>query len=164
MADKEYLFPSREFSEEFFRLCQASEGLSKVLKPWGTNFNGDMCFVFQEIPLDNIDKCPENVQAYLKENVHDGSLYLYYECNGAMNSWTPAPPEKENDAGYVYFGTFPFWKEIFANEKEFVKEVLSGRVRIKGDMAMLMRNIKLIPEMQKVVVDLSANATFIDDL
>jgi hypothetical protein len=166
MVEKKYLFPTREFTDEFFKRCLASEEMTNVMSNWGLDFNGDLCFVFMDIPVEavDMDRLPENARNYIEENVHDGSLFLYFHCKGAMLDWSPASPDKEDDAGYVFYGGYGWWKEAFAGEVEVVKEILSGRIRLKGDMAKLMKNIKMIPAMQKVVIQLSEETDFIDEI
>ena len=166
--EKRFLFPTTEFGRKYFEMCNSSEEFAKSGKGWGVDFNGDWCYVFENIPLEKVDmeKLPENVKKEAEEFIINNTIYAYYETkDGKYLSWRPLKDPKDAEkAGFIYSGDYGFWKEILTGKTDPIKAVMSGKMKLKGDMSKVLKKMKFILAMQKCVAEIAKVTDFIDEV
>ena len=122
MSDK-FLFPSEEWVNAYWELLKNNAAYKDAAATW----EGD--FIFRVIYADGTDE----------------KLYLdlwHGECREARE----AGPD--DDAEYVWEGTFENWKRLLAGEFDPIKALMSRKFKLpKGDMGKVMRATKAASEL-----------------
>lgn len=90
---------------------------------WGVGFNGNLLFAFEA-------DAALAVPLYLFLKLHDG------RCDAAEFVPGPAHPE----AGFSLRGPFSLWRDILERKTLAATAILTGKLRIEGDMMTLLRH------------------------
>lgn len=121
------LFPSQEWCDKFKEAMNNDVGVAKTGKDWGVGFKGD--FLFEIQPGSGL------------KNTH----YFYLDATeGKCRDCKMVDDPSGIDAGYYVTGTYGDYKPIVKGEKGFIKTVLRGALKLKGDMATVTRNASFI--------------------
>lgn len=130
-------FPSAEWAQELQRQLNTSPAYADAAKNW----EGDFYFVLE----------PD------KEGGLPGTVYLYVdlwhgECRAAY-----VPQDKgEKNPAFVMSGPYSKWKKVVTAQLDPVQALMTGQLKLKGNMAMVMKNIKAAQEMVKACTRIDA--------
>ena len=119
-------FPSAEWVEKFKDAVNSSKSYAESAKTW----EGDFLF---EIRADGALK-------------QDFFIYmdLYHgECRKAHVIEDPASVETE----FVYSGLYSNWLKLINKEVDPIKGLMTGKFKLKGNMAKVMRYVKAAKEL-----------------
>lgn len=119
----EYLFPSKEWVLEFCKKLNESEEYRRSAKKW----EGDIVFMITNLP-ERLRELFGDVVAF-KLNLWHG------ECRGW--EWVENPEEAKAD--YVISGKYPDWLRIIRGELQPIPALITGKLKVKGNLAVIMR-------------------------
>ena len=141
-------FPTPDWLEEYVKRLNESKDLAELGKGWGVGWNGDFIFQLDDLPLEKIDKLPEgDIKNYMKELVEKyvtgKTTYAFIQlkdgkCLGARVIKDPS----EVQAGFKLSGPYECWKQLAKAETDATKLVLTGKMKLQGDMSKVMRYIR----------------------
>ena len=112
------LFASQEWLDALKKALETSQAYKEAAKNW----EGDIYFIVE----------PD--ASYKNRNV----LYLdlwHGECREAR----VITDENEKSPKYRIFGPFTNWKQILNKEIDPVRSMMTGKIKVKGDMAQIMK-------------------------
>lgn len=112
------LFASQEWLDALKKALETSQAYKEAAKNW----EGDIYFIVE----------PD--AAYKNKDI----LYLdlwHGECREART----ITDENEKSPKYRIFGPFTNWKQILDKKIDPVKSMMTGKIKVKGDMAQIMR-------------------------
>jgi len=121
------LYPSQEWCDEWKKLINADEAITKTGAKWGVSFNGDWLFVLT--PGGGLEET-----AY---------VFLAASAGRCSEARMLSDPE-EVEPGFVVTGTYPDYRSVVQGEKDFLALVVKGVFKVKGDMLKIMQNAKFI--------------------
>ena len=117
-------FPSTEWVEEFKRQINVSEGYKKAGATWTAGPVALVISAKSEIGLN------EDVGIWL--DLHQGV------CRDAK---IVAPLEAQK-APFCITGDYARWKQVIKKELEPVKGMMQGKLKLKGDLPTIVRNVR----------------------
>jgi len=117
-------FPSAEWVEEFKRQINSSEGYKKAGATWTAGVVALIISAKPEIGLT------EDVGIWL--DLHQGV------CRDAKI----VTAEEAQKAPFCITGDYARWKQVTKKELEPVKGMMQGKLKLKGDLPTIVRNIK----------------------
>lgn len=115
-------FGTSEWAESLAHEINASSEYRNVAARWGVGWNGNILLGFESDA-----QLPRPLQLLLR--LEGGS------CTSAAFVQDPAHP----DAGFVLRAPFSLWKEILEKRTLAATAILTGRMRVEGDKATLLR-------------------------
>ena len=127
---KMVLFGTDEWGKEFCKKLNESEAYRKAAETW----EGDFVFVME--PDDLLDK--------------ERRLYVdlwHGECRGAK----AVGPEQE--AEFIMSGPYSNWVKVAKLELDPIQGLMTGKFKLQGDMAKIMRATKAAVELVKCVTE-----------
>ncbi|WP_457590621.1 SCP2 sterol-binding domain-containing protein [Geoglobus sp.] len=128
---------SEEWVKEYIRLLNESKEYEEAAKDW----EGDFLFVVE--PDEELDR----------------PLYAYIDLyhGKARDGYIVDDPSKVN-AAFEFRGKYSNWKKLLAGEIDPIKGLVTGKFKLKGNMAKVMRYAKaakvLVEVAQKVETEL----------
>lgn len=122
-------FFSQEWIEEYVKAINESEDYEKAAKGW----EGDFLFVVEP------DEEGEPLYAYID---------LYH---GKVRKGFVVKDPSQINAAFEFRGKLSNWKKLLKGEIDPIKGLITGKFKLKGSMAMVMRYAKAA----KVLVDLT---------
>ena len=161
-------FPTPEWLDEYAKRLNESKDLAEAGKGWGVGWNGDFIFQLDDLPLEKIDRLPEgDIKNYMKEMtekyVTGKTAYAFIQlkdgkCLGARVIKDPS----EVQAGFKLSGAYEYWKKLAKAETDATKLVLTGKMKLQGDMSKIMRYIKGAQIMGKIASEVPTE--FLDEM
>lgn len=118
------LFPSEAWWQDYTDRIKASKEYAEAAATW----KGDVTFVVEAAP----DKG-------LHDDVWSWLDLWHGECRGSKYGLTP---EEGEQAKFVIRGTYRRWKEVVKKELGPIKGMMTGKLRLKGDIFVMIRHIK----------------------
>ncbi len=119
------LFPSDEWAKEFMKKLNENKAYEDSALDW----EGDFYLVIQPD-----DRLKEEKIIYLD---------LYHgKCREAYL----VEPGKEKEPAYVMEAPYGTWIKVSTREVDAIKGIMTGKIKLKGDMAKIMRYTKAAQE------------------
>jgi putative sterol carrier protein len=118
------LFPSEAWLTE----CVDKLNTSKEYEEAAATWEGDLCFVIEAQPDIGI---ATDLWAWVD--------LWHGKCRDFKYGLTPEEGEK---ARFTIRASFPRWKQVVKQELDPVKAMMSGKLRLKGDIFTMIRHIK----------------------
>lgn len=161
-------FPTPEWLDEYVKRLNDSKVMAESGKGWGVDFNGDFIFQIDDLPVDKIDKLPEgDLKKHMKEitekYVTGKTVYTYIglkdgKCTGARLIKDP----NEVQVGFKLVGPYDQWKKLTKAETDATRAVMTGKMKLQGDMSKIMRYIKATQAMGKIASEVPTE--FLDEM
>jgi putative sterol carrier protein len=131
------VFPSEEWVQELKQQLNTSPAYADAAKNW----EGDFYFV-----IDPEKDGPLMEPAYLYMDLWHG------ECRDALlvtdkNAKTPA---------FVMSGPYSKWKRVVTAKLDPLQGLMTGQLKLKGNMVMIMKNVKAAQEMVRACTRIDA--------
>ncbi len=127
--DGKFVFPSREWVEEYCRRLSSSEEYNKTGQGWKDPI------LFKVIDAE-------------EKNIVPGSFILYLKDGKCEKCEIIEKGEK--DAPFVLSATFANWQKIIDGKINPTQAMLTGQMKVKGNMALLLRYASAATAMVKV--------------
>ena len=119
-----YKFPSDEWVEAFGKAINDSEEYKEAGKPWTFGVTALVVMAQPDIGLE------EDYGIWL--DLHEGV------CREA----SPCTVEKAQTAPFCITGQYGRWKQVIHKELEPVKGMMQGKLKLKGNLQIIVRNVK----------------------
>ena len=126
-------FGTQEWAEAYAKAINANENYRDAAGPQGfppDGWEGDFLFVVE--PAGNLD--------------HEIRMFvgLYHgECTGCR----VLKEGEETDAEYEYSGPYDAWEQVLKKELDPIRGLLSGKFKLKGDMAKVLKATRAAAEL-----------------
>ena len=119
-------FPSEEWANLFMEQLNANKNYEDAAKTW----EGDFLFVIQ-------------ADAELKDQ-----LTMYMDLwHGKCRSVALVKPGEDKKAAFVYSGPYGNWKKLINKQVDPIQGLLTGKFKLKGDMAKVLRAVRAAKEL-----------------
>ncbi|MGQ9624177.1 MAG: SCP2 sterol-binding domain-containing protein [Candidatus Bathycorpusculaceae bacterium] len=151
------LYLTKEWLEEYCKMLNQNKEYREAGKGWGIGWNGDFVFQIENIPVDKVafEKLPSDVAEGLREYVINGTAYSYLRLkDGECLEARPIKDPKEVQAGFVQKGPYENWKKITRGELDPTRALLTGKFKLEGDMAKVMRYSRAANLMAKIAASI----------
>lgn len=130
-------FPSQEWVEELEKQLNSSEAYADAAKNW----EGDFYFVIS----------PD------KENPSQETTYLYMDLwHGKCRSAQLVRNKDEKQPAFVMSGAYSKWQRVVTAQLDPIQGLMTGQLKLKGNMVMVMKNVKAAQEMVKACTRIDA--------
>lgn len=126
-------FGTQEWAEAYAKALNENENYKDAAGPKGfppDGWEGDFIFIVE--PAGNLD--------------HEIKMFvgLYHgECTGAR----VLKEGEEVDAEYEYSGPYDAWEQVLKKELDPIRGLLSGKFKLKGDMAKVLKATRAAAEL-----------------
>ena len=126
-------FGTQEWAEAYAKAINANENYRDAAGPKGfppDGWEGDFLFIVE--PAGNLD--------------HEIRMFvgLYHgECTGCR----VLKEGEETDAEYEYSGPYDAWEQVLKKELDPIRGLLSGKFKLKGDMAKVLKATRAAAEL-----------------
>ncbi|MFW9894658.1 MAG: SCP2 sterol-binding domain-containing protein [Candidatus Thorarchaeota archaeon] len=126
-------FGTQEWAEAYAKALNENENYRDAAGPKGfppDGWEGDFVFIVE--PAGNLD--------------HEIKMFvgLYHgECTGAR----VLKEGEEVDAEYEYSGPYDAWEQVLKKELDPIRGLLSGKFKLKGDMAKVLKATRAAAEL-----------------
>ena len=139
-------FATPEWCDQYVDALNQNEAYTKAAGPKGfppNGWEGDYVFVIE--PGGNVE-----------ETIYMWIGLWHGECKGAKiieeDDFVHIKPGEESPEGkrgveFIYSASYPVWEQILDKELDSVKALLSGKAKLKGDMAKILRATTTAKEM-----------------
>jgi putative sterol carrier protein len=117
-------FPSQEWVEAFFTAINESPEYKEGGKPWT---HGVTALVVKAQPEIGV---PEDYGIWL--DLHEGVCREAHHCSA----------EEAQTAPFCITGDYARWKQVIHKELEPVKGMMQGKLKLKGNLQIIVRNVK----------------------
>jgi len=147
------LYLTKEWLDEYRKMLNQNREYKEAGEGWGVGWNGDFIFQIENIPVDKIafEKLPPDVAKGLREYIINGTAYSYLRLkDGECLETRPIKDPKEVQAGFVQKGPYENWKKITRGELDPTRALLTGKFKLEGDMAKVMRYSRAANLMAKI--------------
>jgi putative sterol carrier protein len=133
-----FLFPSDEWVKQLEQELNTSEAYADAAKNW----EGDFYFV--------IDPDKDNPQ-------HMETKYLYMDLwhGKCREAYSVLEKDAKNPA-FVMSATYSKWKRVVTAQLDPIQGLMTGQLKLKGNMVMVMKNVKAAQEMVKACTRIDA--------
>lgn len=119
-------FPSDEWIKLYKEELNKNEVYAEAAKDW----EGDFLFVIT--PSGGLEK----------------EVVFYVDLwHGKCREAYQLPSRDAKTAAFVYEGPYPNWKKLLNKEIDPIRGLMTGKFKLKGDMAKVMRYIKAAQEL-----------------
>jgi putative sterol carrier protein len=137
------VFPSEEWVQELKQQLNTSPAYADAAKNW----EGDFYFVID----------PE------KDGPITESAYLYMDLwHGACRDAFMVQDKNSKNPAFVMSGPYSKWKRVVTAKLDPLQGLMTGQLKLKGNMVMIMKNVKAAQEMVKACTRIDAE--FPDEL
>jgi putative sterol carrier protein len=151
------LYLTKAWLDEYRKMLNQSKEYKEAGKGWGVGWNGDFIFQIENIPVDKIafENIPPDVAKEIKEYIVNGTVYSYIklkdgECLDARSVKDP----KEVQVGFIQKGPYENWKKMTRGELDPTRALLTGKFKLEGDMAKVMRYSRAANIMAKIAASI----------
>lgn len=132
-----HLFPSEDWVRALEQELNSSQAYAEAAKNW----EGDFYFVVDP------DK-----DGPLKE-----SVYLYMDLwHGQCRAAHMVNDKTEKTPVFVMSGAYSKWKRVVTAQLDPIQGLMTGQLKLKGNMVMVMKNVKAAQEMVKACTRIDA--------
>lgn len=122
------VFPSEEWVKALEYELNHNEGYNEA----GKNWEGDFYFVVE----------PDKDSA-LKEPV-----YMYMDLwHGTCREAFIVTDKEAKKPAFIMSGTYSKWKRVVTKQLDPIQGLMTGQLKLKGNMVMVMKNVKAAQEM-----------------
>jgi len=136
------LFPSAEWVQELKRELNNSTAYADAAKQW----EGDFYFVIE----------PD------KDSPIDHSVYLYMDLwHGACREGYLEPNPQSKHPAFIMSGNYTKWKRVVTAKLDPIQGLMTGQLKLKGNMVMIMKNVRAAQEMVRACTRI--DTTFPDE-
>lgn len=120
-------------SQEWVKALEAELNRSAAYNEAGKNWEGDFYFVIE----------PDKDTAALPEPV-----YLYMDLwHGACRDAYLVTDKDAQKPAFVMSATYSKWKRVVTKQLDPIQGLMTGQLKLKGNMVMVMKNVKAAQEM-----------------
>ena len=119
-------FPSEEWVKLYMEQLNASKSYEDAAKTW----EGDFLFVIK-------------ADAELKE---PSTMYMDL-WHGKCRSVALVQPGEDKKAAFTYSGPYGNWKKLINKQIDPIQGLLTGKFKLQGDMAKVMRAVRAAKEL-----------------
>ena len=121
-----YLFPSDDWAKAFMEDLNQSETYLEAAKNW----EGD--FFFQINPGGSLEK----------------TVILYMDLwHGKCREAFELADSRTRTPAYVLSGPIATWKKVVTSQLDPIQGIITGQLKLKGNMVMVMKNVKAAKEL-----------------
>lgn len=131
------LFPSEEWVKQLETELNTSEAYAEAAKNW----EGDFYFV---IDPDKGDPVQET--SYLYMDLWHG------KCREAFRVFD----KSQKNPAFIMSGSYSKWKRVITAQLDPIQGLMTGQLKLKGNMVMVMKNVKAAQEMVKACTRIDA--------
>ena len=131
------VFPSEEWIQELKRQLNTSPAYAEAAKNW----EGDFYFT-----IDPEKDGPISESAYLYMDLWHG------ECREAFL----AKDKAAKTPAFVMSGPYSKWKRVVTAKLDPLQGLMTGQLKLKGNMVMIMKNVKAAQELVKACTRIDA--------
>ncbi|MGB8648878.1 MAG: SCP2 sterol-binding domain-containing protein [Anaerolineae bacterium] len=136
------LFPSEEWVQELKHQLNTSPDYAEAAKVW----EGDFYFVVD----------PEKGTPIAEP------VYMYMDLwHGECRSATVVKDRAEKNPAYIMSGPYSKWKKVVTAKLDPMQALVTGQLKLKGNMVMVMKNVKAAQEIVRSCTRIDAE--FADD-
>lgn len=130
-------FPSDEWVKQLETELNSSEAYADAAKNW----EGDFYFV--------IDPDKDNPQLETK--------YLYMDLwHGKCRAAYAVDNKDVKNPAFIMSGAYSKWKRVVTAQLDPIQGLMTGQLKLKGNMVMVMKNVKAAQEMVKACTRIDA--------
>jgi len=130
-------FPSQEWVKELENQLNTSEAYADAAKNW----EGDFYFVIS----------PD------KEQPTKETTYLYMDLwHGKCRDAYLVHDKDQKHPAFVMSGTYSKWQRVVTAQLDPIQGLMTGQLKLKGNMVMVMKNVKAAQEMVKACTRIDA--------
>ncbi len=120
-----FLFPSKEWAEEFCRKLNENQDYRNAAKTW----EGSIMFLATNLPPRVAEKYGRDRAGFVLDLFHG-------ECRGSQ--WAEDPDKAEAD--YILEATYEDWKRVISGQLGPIPALMSRKLKVKkGSLATLIR-------------------------
>jgi putative sterol carrier protein len=132
------MFPSQEWVKELENELNTSDAYAEA----GKNWEGDFYFVID----------PD------KENPQQETTYLYMDLwHGKCRDAYLVNDKEAKKPAFIMSGTYSKWKRVVTAQLDPIQGLMTGQLKLKGNMIMVMKNVKAAQEMVKACTRIDAD-------
>jgi putative sterol carrier protein len=136
------LFPSEDWVQALRNELNASAAYGDAAKNW----EGDFYFVLE----------PEKGSALTEP------VYLYMDLwHGQCRAAHVVQDKQDKNPAFIMSGAYSKWKRVITAKLDPIQGLMTGQLRLKGNMVMIMKNVKAAQEMVRACTRIEAD--FLDD-
>lgn len=130
-------FPSHEWVKELENELNTSVAYADAAKNW----EGDFYFVIS----------PD------KENPTQETTYLYMDLwHGKCRDAYLVHDKDQKQPAFVMSGAYSKWQRVVTAQLDPIQGLMTGQLKLKGNMVMVMKNVKAAQEMVKACTRIDA--------
>lgn len=134
-------------SEEWMALYRDAINASPEYRTAAADWEGAIVYVFDPEPDKGLA----------------GEVWGYFDLwHGECRSARQITPEESADAKFVIRAPYSVWKKVMKKELDPLRAVMQGKLRMKGDMATVMRYMKATQALNEIAAGVPAE--FLDEL
>jgi putative sterol carrier protein len=131
------VFPSADWVEELKRELNSSAAYAEAAKSW----EGDFYFVIE----------PEKGQPFADP------VYLYMDLwHGQCRNASMVVSKEAKAPAFVMSGPYSKWKRVVTAKLDPLQGLMTGQLKLKGNMVMIMKNVKAAQEMVRACTRIDA--------
>ena len=130
-------FPSQEWVKQLENELNTSEAYADAAKNW----EGDFYFVIS----------PD------KDNPTQETTYLYMDLwHGKCRDAYLVQDKDQKQPAFVMSGPYSKWRRVVTAQLDPIQGLMTGQLKLKGNMVMVMKNVKAAQEMVKACTRIDA--------
>ena len=141
MSEK-ILYPSSEWMDALVNLLNNSAAYKKAAAKW----EGSLCLVI-EAEEDKLEK---------------DMVFYSNPYHGEVLEHAVVDTVEEKDPDFAITGPYSVWKEINKGNLDTMQAIMKGKVKVKGNMATLLKQVKATQIMMKLIEEIPTK--FIDEI
>ena len=131
-------FPSAEWLDQLKEQLNTSPAYADAAKNW----EGDFYFVID----------PE------KNSPIDETVYLYMDLwHGECREAHRVTNKEEKSPAYIMSGPYGKWKKVVTAKLDPIQALVTGQLKLKGNMVMVMKNVKAAQEIIRACTRIDAS-------
>jgi len=129
---------AKKWAQEYCEALNNSQAYDEAAKGWGIDFEGSMLFV-----MEKSGEIEDNVSAFL--DLKDGKCLSIKILKPDEN-----PPREPI---MTLKGSFLLWKKLAFREIDPIQSLMSGKLKLEGDMSLAMRYSRAAMELANATKD-----------
>jgi len=124
------LFPSKEWAEELCQRVNADEEYGKAASDW----EGTFTILVEE-----------------EEGKLDKPFILWLDpWHGKIRGFEILESLDEKESNFILRGKYSVWKGVIEGKRDATKQMLAGKLRLKGSMAYILKKTKASNALMKI--------------
>lgn len=126
------------------RLKYKSTGLQRVMEKVG--------FTLDKLPDPaEVSQAVEKVKQLTLDDFKDVVIYASFEpYRGTVKEMDPIAPDAKQDAKFTLSGKYKWWKVLCSGKQNVIQLVMSGKMKLNGDLKVLLKSMGIVNAMMKV--------------